>query len=531
MPGSSGFSLLRTLAVRGTLQAVLALSAGLLIPSLAHPQDIFQALGSGDRARIDALISEDPTILERPGPRGLNPVDMAFMQDCQTGTDLTAFLLSRGAPFDPSAVLFGRSRLLLATTFGNTDMVRLLLDLGADLETPGVTGGTVLEEAARRGHREIVGLLLAAGADPNTVDNTGNPPLRWAVERGHLEIVDALLDAGASTEVVGREDGMNLLHVGSLYGHLEVVRALLDAGVAVGARDAKGRSPLFYASRYGHRRVRSLLLNRGAEGDDGEDVRSSPSPYLDGRVGTGQAVIWYLTHRGLAMKTAEHFVVFDPEEFGVTRPTEPGLANGFLSPSEIGGENVVVFYSAYHGYVDEPAYVHEIADSLKGVTYVHNAGDEFRGSDRAIFLEPHQQTEAGGIEFLTVSPMVQMSTLGYLMQVDGLRVFYQGFGADDLENYRSEMAFLRDRAGEGGTRPDLGFLPVPDDGVEVAREYLGVFLEHFTPKTVVLHTPPYQLSILPGAEALLRELGFTGEIVVAEFPGDEFPVGGLPPAR
>jgi hypothetical protein len=42
----------------------------------------------------------------------------------------------------------------------------------------------------------------------------------------------------------------------------------------------------------------------------------------------------------------------------VTRPTEPGLASGFLSPAEIGGEDVVVFYSAYHGYVDEPAYIH-----------------------------------------------------------------------------------------------------------------------------------------------------------------------------
>ena len=73
-------------------------------------------------------------------------------------------------------------------------------------------------------------------------------------------------------------------------------------------------------------------------------------------------------------------------------------------------------------------------------------------------------------------------------------------------------------------------LPIPDDGVEAARDYLAVFLEHFTPKTVALHTPRYQLSILPDGEALLRELGFEGEVVYPEFPGDEFPVGELNPA-
>jgi hypothetical protein len=530
MPGPNAFAVGRPLAVRGGLSAILALSAGLLVPSPTRSQDIFQALATGDRARIDSLISQDPTILERPGPRGMNPVDMAFMQDCQAGTDLTGFLLSRGAPFDPGAVLFGRPRLLLASTFGNVDMVRLLLELGADPDAPGPTGGAVLEHAARSGHLDIVQILLAAGADPNRVDDRGNPPLRWAVERGHLPVVEALLRAGAQTGFVSDDGGMSLLHIGALYGHLEVVQALLDAGMAPEVEDSAGRTPLYYASRYGHHRVGDLLQERGGEIGPEGPIRSHPSPWLDGRVETGQAVIWYLANRGLAMKTADHLVVFDPEEFGVTRPTEPGLANGFLSPAEIGGEDVVAFYSAYHGYVDEPAYIHEVADSLHSVTYVHNAGDEFRGSDRAVFLEPHQETRAGGIEFLTVSPMMQMSTLGYLMRVDGLRVFYQGFGADDLENYRRELAFLRERSPEQGPGLDVAFLPIPDDGVEAARDYLEVFLEHFTPKTVALHTPPYQLSILSGGEALLRELGFEGEVMYPEFPGDEFPVGGPSPA-
>lgn len=519
----------RTRAKWTTFTPLLALLPVLSLPSPVFSQDIFQALASGDRDQINALISENPSILESPGPRGMLPVDMAFLQDCQRGTDLTAYLLSLGGSLDPDAFLFGRSRLMLATTFGNTEMVRTLLDMGADPEARGPDGGTVLADAVRRGHGDLVDLFLGAGADPNSLDDDGNPPLRWGVELGHRGLVGALIRSGATIDFADAERGMTLLHLGALRGHLEIVERLLDMGAPVSSQDAQSRTPLFYAARYGHAQVAELLMARGAVGAEVGMVRRHPSPYLDGRVREGEAEIWYLAHRGLAMKTVDHFLVFDAEEFGVTRPTDPGLANGFLGPAEIGGEDVVAFYSAYHGYVDEPAYIHTVADSLKSVTYVHNAGDEFRGSNRALFLEPHRDNEVAGIRFLTVAPMVEMSTLGYLMEVDGLRVFYQGFGADDLEFYREELAFLEEQAPEWVQDLSLAFLQIPDAGVEAAREYLEVFLEHFNPRTIALHTPPYQLAILPGGEALLRELGYTGEVLFPEFPGDEFQVrGGAP---
>jgi hypothetical protein len=223
------------------------------------------------------------------------------------------------------------------------------------------------------------------------------------------------------------------------------------------------------------------------------------------------------------MRTSGHFLVFDPEEFGVTRPTEPGLANGFLTPSEIGDQDVLVFYSAYHGYVDEPAYIHTIADSLRAVTYLHNAGDEFRGSARALFLTPRAQEEVGEVRFTTVEPTVEMTSLGYLIEMDGLVLYYQGFGPDDLERYREEMDFLA--ATLAGRAIDLALLPVPGRGAEGAREYLGIFLENFNPGSVAVHTPPAQLRILPTAAEILRELEYEGRIVFATHPGDLFVLG------
>jgi hypothetical protein len=213
--------------------------------------------------------------------------------------------------------------------------------------------------------------------------------------------------------------------------------------------------------------------------------------------------------------------LFDLEEFGVTRPTEPGLANGFITPEEVGEEDLLVFYSAYHGYVDEPAYIHTIADSVRSVTYVHNAGDAFRGSERALFLDAHETRELGDVRFSAVGTMASMASLAYFIEVDGLVVYYQGFGADDLSHYQSELEAL------GPTRSlDLAFLPIPDDGVAAAEDYLRAFLDRFDPRAVALHTPPHQIGILPDAVELLRAIGFQGEIFLPAHPGDEFLLNG-----
>ncbi|MGC1490531.1 MAG: ankyrin repeat domain-containing protein [Candidatus Acidiferrum sp.] len=84
--------------------------------------------------------------------------------------------------------------LSLAVNHGQMEMVRLLLDLGADmderttleeLEEPTQSWGTPLWYAALAGQREIVELLLDRGADPNANVYASGWPLRNA--RGHKD--------------------------------------------------------------------------------------------------------------------------------------------------------------------------------------------------------------------------------------------------------------------------------------------------------------------------------------------------------
>ena len=61
----------------------------------------------------------------------------------------------------------------------------------------------------------------------------------------------------------------------------------------------------------------------------------------------GEALVWYLGHCGYAIKTSNHFLIFDYIELEEA-PTERGLAKGFIDPEELKDMNVTVFVTHSH---------------------------------------------------------------------------------------------------------------------------------------------------------------------------------------
>jgi ankyrin repeat protein len=450
--------------------------------------------------------------------RGITTADVAFQHEVHRGqTEMTRYLVSQGAVLDPHAPMMrGIGKLDFAVSSGNVDMARLLIELGADANAQTAYPLSPLFNASYKGDNEIAQLLLDAGADINAPSYEGMPPIVGAVARGHTDIVALLLDRGAELDFVDERTGRNLLHVAILSGNLDVVDQLISRGVPVDVTDSDGRTPLYYGARYGHRSVYDRLLEGGATTTEDVEARFGRSPHLDRRLADGEAVAWYLNHRGWAIKTSAHFLVFDAEEFGVTRPTDPALANGFLTPVEISDQDVLALYTCYHGEIGEPAYIHEIEDSLANITYVHNAGDRWRGSEASVYLSPHDSTSLGDVEIVTVSITEQMPSLGYLVKVDGLVIYYAGFRVEDGEKFPHEIDFLAKHT----DRVDLAFLQLV--GPEEEDNEVRQFVERFDPRAVLILSPDRREHLFPEMASRLRSWGVDGEIFTPALAGDEF---------
>ena len=90
-----------------------------------------------------------------------------------------------------------------AAYHGNTDVVRILLDRGAEHDRADKHGQTALYGAAERGHKDALLLLIDRGAHPDTADKYGQTPLHGAALNGRKEVVKLLLDRGAAHNQAG----------------------------------------------------------------------------------------------------------------------------------------------------------------------------------------------------------------------------------------------------------------------------------------------------------------------------------------
>ena len=96
----------------------------------------------------------------------------------------------------------GDTALHLTHDNGNTDVMRLLLDAGADPNVQNNDGQTLLHHMAEEGiteyvRHEDVEALLNAGADPNLIDKKGWTPAHYAGDGMHKDMLRLLLENGA----------------------------------------------------------------------------------------------------------------------------------------------------------------------------------------------------------------------------------------------------------------------------------------------------------------------------------------------
>ncbi|RMY48767.1 hypothetical protein D0863_15313 [Hortaea werneckii] len=150
-----------------------------------------------------------------------------------------------------------------ASQWQDPDAVRLLLGLGANINSHNAVHGSALASAARQGRMEVVQLLLRDGADPKESGGKYGSVLGAAAAGGHREIATLLLKHGADINY-GKGSTGSPLSVASANGQMKMVQHLLERGADVNRAGGDEGSPIGFAIWYGRTSTASLLAQRGA---------------------------------------------------------------------------------------------------------------------------------------------------------------------------------------------------------------------------------------------------------------------------
>ena len=155
--------------------------------------------------------------------------------------------------------------LFWSAMYGRLEVVRALIEAGADVNAKTNNDVSPLYMCAQEGHLEVARALIEAGADVNAKGKYDRTPLHSSAEYGHLEVARLLIDNGADVNAKEDDMGRSPLFRSALNGHLEVVRALIQAGADVNAKDRFGQTPLHKSAEMNRLDVARALIEAGAD--------------------------------------------------------------------------------------------------------------------------------------------------------------------------------------------------------------------------------------------------------------------------
>jgi ankyrin repeat protein len=141
-----------------------------------------------------------------------------------------ARLKAAGGQIDGAFIAIGTSRttpMLGAFKFGDVDVIRTLLELGAPVDFADGNQITMLSRSVLNHELGLAKMLIDRGANVNATDKLGMTPLLWAASSdfGDPAMVELLLKAGAKADAKNR-DGRTALELARTYKHDYLVPAL-----------------------------------------------------------------------------------------------------------------------------------------------------------------------------------------------------------------------------------------------------------------------------------------------------------------
>ena len=208
------------------------------------------------------------------------------------------------------------SALHYACRYSHIKLVEVLLlpEYTITVDNVGADGMTPLHYATRYGKNvvggcernseepdtglEVVRLLVEQGADYNKQDDYSLTPLHHAAMRGYIKVVEFLL--GLDNICINSRDkqGSTALHIAATYKNKLISQMLLEGNASVRIKDRQGQTPLHRAAQEGDSHIISLMLENLEDKDIAmteEDSDGNTPLTLAVQAGNSEAVNVFMT--------------------------------------------------------------------------------------------------------------------------------------------------------------------------------------------------------------------------------------------
>ena len=207
----------------------------------------------------------------KKGGKGGSPLHRA----CLTGQiEIVALLLEKGSPLDARDDQ-GYTPLLSAASQRHFDIVKQLLELGANSSLENETGSSLLHYLIRteppltEEQRNMLEYCLTSGVDVNCRNRYGETPLHQACMRKHLSMCEFLLKSGATVNAINKF-GESALHKACTAISLPLINLFISHGADPTIQSAHG-TPLDM--------LRDLENQAGINVDIVKDLKSALTNY------------------------------------------------------------------------------------------------------------------------------------------------------------------------------------------------------------------------------------------------------------
>lgn len=229
---------------------------------MSTAQELIAAVHAGDADRVAEIVGEDPALASARDVDGVSALMWSRYRSNRAVTDALVAVDPELDVYEAAALGYldrlrerlledearlsalspdGYTALHFAAFFAKPEAARILIDAGAPVDIVAANEMRVqpLHSAAAGHVTEVCRLLLAAGADVNARQAGGFTPLHEAAQNGDPEMVELFLSAGADATTT-TDDGLTAADLAEAASHPDVARRLREVAATAGDPGAGG---------------------------------------------------------------------------------------------------------------------------------------------------------------------------------------------------------------------------------------------------------------------------------------------------